>query len=1427
MGHAQAAAGVAGVIKMVQAMRRGVLPPTLHVDQPSPHVDWSAGHVELLTERREWTTDGRPRRAGVSSFGISGTNAHVILEQAPEDAVVEPGVAPVVVPWVVSAKSAEALAGQVGRLREYVARKELSSVDVGWSLLRRSVFEHRAVVLGAVGDELVAGLGRLAGGGSGAGVVSGRVVPGRTALVFSGQGSQRVGMGRELYVVFPVFAEAWDAVVAQLGPDLDAALQDEDLLRQTGNTQSALFAFEVALSRLLEFWGVRPDFVVGHSLGEIAAAHVAGVLTLQDAARLVAARGRLMQALPEGGAMVAIEATEAEVVERLVAGVDMAAVNGPEAVVISGEQDAVLGVAALFEERGRKTTRLRVSHAFHSGLMEPMLAEFADSIADIVVYPPAIPVVSNVTGEVAGDGYGSVDYWVRHVRHAVRFADSVAALAEAGVSRFVEVGPDGSLSAMVSESVPAEAVVVALQRRDRPEPDALATAVAQGYVAGLTVDWAALFAEARPRWVQLPTYAFQQQRFWLTPGVGGRDAAALGLGTAEHPLLGAVVDTAGSDGGAVLTGRLSLATHAWLADHAVYGKVLLPGTGFVELAVRAGDEIGCGVLRELNIAAPLVIPESGGVRIQVQVGGLDGGERPVAIYSRSGDSAPWTLHAEGALAEQDPRWPDDTGFDFAQWPPEGAEPVEIGDAYERLADLGYDYGPAFRGMRSAWRRGKETFAEVELPAELADDAARFGLHPALLDSAMHASLLGGGELVLPFAWTGVALHAAGASRLRVRAVQVGPGSAAVLIADGVGKRVLSVDSLVGRPVTAGQLAGTSVRDSLFALEWAPVELPEQAEPVPAVDWDAAEVPAGGVVVHRCEPVSGDVPSAVRESLTTALAALQTWLADERFAETRLVVLTRGAVEPLGAADVTDLAGAPVWGLVRSAQAENPGRIVLVDSDSDVDIAAVLAANEPELALRDGQAWAPGLASATMAEEADPGTRIDPSGTVLITGGTGGLGAVMARHLVTEHGVRSLVLTSRRGPSTPGAEELAAELGEAGARVRIAACDVADRESLRRVLADIGGDAPLTGVIHAAGIPDTGLVGALTPERMAEVLRPKVDGAWNLHELTKDAGPSLFALFSSIGGLALAGGQGAYAAANVFLDALAVHRRAHGLPGTSLAWGPWESARMGMQVSDQQIQMIRRQGVLPVTVAAGVRLFDASLATAAPVLAPVIVDRGALRRRGDDLPALLRGLVPTVRRRPAAVQDTAETLRARLAGLAPGQRRQQILDLVTAVVADVLSYDSPAALAYDTPFQELGLESVTAMEFRNKIKSATGLAVPVTLVFDHPTPATLAEHLDERFGFEEPDRAAAPADAADIADTTEADLRRSLATIPIDALREAGVLGVLLSLARRDGPAAPPAAAADDGPEFEHMDAGSLVQHVLAARRRPYAQDVES
>jgi acyl transferase domain-containing protein/acyl carrier protein len=1468
IGHTQAAAGVAGVIKTVMAMREGVLPKTLHVDEPSSKVDWEAGEIELLTEAEPWQPNDRPRRVGVSSFGVSGTNAHVILEEAPlsgdEDAASvasAPAAGPT--PLLLSARSEQALRAQAGRLAAHMRENAgLDPADLAWSLIAtRSLFEHRAAVVGESREQLLESLEALRRGEQAPGAAIGRHAPGgaKLAYLFTGQGSQRAGMGRGLYGSDPAFAEALDAVCAELERSMDRPLKgllfaepgsaEAALLDHTAYAQPALFAIEVALHRSLEHRGLSPDLLAGHSVGEIAAAHVAGVLSLPDAAKLVVARGRLMGELPEGGAMVAIEAEEQELGEWLAGNegdLAIAAINGPRSTVLSGAAGPIELAQADWEARRRKAKRLAVSHAFHSPLIDPMLEEFERIASGLTYHEPKLPIVSTVSGELLS-AEQAVDprYWVSQARRPVRFADAVATLLGEGATAFLELGPDAVLSAMAVnclEGDEAGVAVISTLREGREEPAALIAALAAAHVAGVEVEWEAFFDGTGAKTVPLPTYPFQRERYWLNPS-GSADASSIGLTGAEHPLLGAViVDPEGE--GLTLTGRISLADLPWLADHAIAGTVLLPGTAFLELALRAGRESACELVEELTLLAPLILPEPGAAQIQVTVSAPgEEGSREVSIHSRpeagAEESGEWTCHARGVLSAEAPSpiEPIDS------WPPEGAEPLDLGLLYDRLVELGFEYGPAFQGLTAAWRQGDEMYGEVSLASEHAADGERFLMHPVLLDASAHAVIdlsLGGGkadglEPRLPFAWQGVRVFSPGRSSLRVRLV-FGDGRGELTAVDEAGNPVAVVGSLVSRPIDPAMLRAATRRAlPLHRPEWIGIDPPGSAEVEPsrlaliggdgiegleAERYDALSdllrtIAAGAaapdllLVDERAAAPAEALPASAHARAQRGLALVQAFLGAEGLRGCRLCLLTSGAVAA-GEGEAPDLASAPLWGLLRSAHSEHPGRFSLVDADgTEASLAALGAAlavtGELQLALREGELVAPRLARVEAAEEPAGGS-IDPEHTVLITGGTGGIGALLARRLVSEHGARHLLLAGRRGREAPGVGELTAELEDGGASVTVAACDVADRGRLEELLGSIPSEHPLGAVFHSAGLIDDGLIDSLDAERLGRVMRPKVDAAWHLHELTAGAELSAFVLFSSAAGVLGGAAQANYAAANAFLDALAAHRRAAGLPASALAWGLWgyldSSALAGIDrgEADRLAQQVReRLGLVPMPAEQGLALLDAALALDAAQLVPAAFDGAVLRAQATagTLPAILRGLV----RVPVAREREAGSLAGRLAGVPAADREAVVLDLVRGHVAAVLGHSSAAKIDPEQVFRDLGFDSLAAVELRNRLAAATGLDLPPTLVFDYPSPAAVVAHL---LAMVDPEGAGGDRDE-------EAGFRRELARLPLSRLRDAGLLEPLRKLVDADGE---PAAADELLGEIDSMDLEDLVERTL-------------
>ncbi|MFJ4091098.1 type I polyketide synthase [Kitasatospora sp. NPDC089913] len=1777
LGHTQAAAGVTGVIKLVQALRHGELPGTLHLDAPSPHVDWSAGSVELLDGTRAWPVTGRPRRAAVSSFGISGTNAHLILEAAPEEPELsEEHTALSDAPLLLSARTPAALRAQAARLLDAVAP---DAPGVARALATgRTHFAHRAAVLAGPVEARTEALRALAEGEQDApGLLRAEAArPSGPAFLYSGQGSQRPGAGRELYAGEPVFRAAVDEIAELFAPHLATPLAEvlfaepgtapAALLDTTAYTQPALFTLHVALHRLaVQAYGLRPERLIGHSIGELSAAHLAGVLTLPDAVALVAARGRLMEALPAHGAMAAIGATEAEVAPELAALADrvaIAAVNGPSSVVLSGDETEVRRLAEDWRARGRRVKLLTVGRAFHSPHMDAVLDEFR-AVAERLDYrEPHTPVVSNLHGGLARAGeLTDPGYWVRHIREAVRFHDGVRTLDGLGTTAYLELGPGPVLTALAEEALadadtalpaPPARAIAALLRADRPERATVAEALARLHVHGVPVDWAAALPAApgagRP---ELPTYPFERRRHWLDTPAGHTADGPGGLAPTGHPLLTGVTELPDGEGW-LFTGRLSLRTHPWLADHSVAGAVLLPGTAFLELAVQAALRSGAARVETLDLAAPLALPAAAraGVRLQVLLGAADEeGRRPLRIRSQpeAGDSgdADWTTHATGAVAVApgEPAGPDASAGPAAA---DAAVPLDLADAYDRLAERGYHYGPAFRGLTAAAVDGERRYAEVTAPPVLpAVGAEAYALHPALLDAVLHAVVLDADRTVLPFSWRDVTVHrtGTGTGALRARITPAGPDTVALELTDPAGLPVATVGALTLRaPAAAGP-------DSLHRLDWHPLT----AADAPPVDWalladpasaasaaESAESAESAAPVDPADPVEGQpvlaslagaapgqsVLAPVRTA-EQALALLHGWL-DATHTGT-LALLTEHAVATHPGEDVPEPAAGAVWGLVRTAQAEHPDRFVLLDTDgtpaSRAALGAALAAaqrtapeGEPQLALRAGEILVPRIGRPRPGDRLDPGAAdtwrldtatpgsldslallpapearrplaagevrialraaglnfrdvlitlglypggarigaegagtvletgpgviglrpgdrvmglvqgtlgpvavtdhrlllpvpegwswaeaatapvafltayhglydlarlrsgesvlihaatggvgqaavqlaqhggsvvlatagpgkwgvlrglglvgdrvassrtldfepafrtatggrgvdvvlnalaheftdaslrllapggrfvemgktdprdpavvaadhdgaaylafdlfdvdpdriaailaelaglfaegalrplpvhaqdvrqapqavrrlsqarhtgklaltlpapLDPEGTVLVTGGTGALGRLVARRLVDRHGVRHLLLASRRGPSAPGVAELVAELAQSGAEVTVRAADLGDRDAVAELLAAVPAERPLTAVVHTAGVLDDAVLGSLTAERLRTVGRPKADGARHLHELTRSQDLAAFVLFSSAVGLLGNPGQANYGAANAELDALAQHRTVRGLPAVSLAWGHWAQAEGGMAagLGAAERERLGATGLAPMTDEQALALFDAALGspTAAPgtrgvpdaALVAARLDPAAVP--ADRLAPVLRGLARH-RPRPAARggADGPAALLARLAGQPAAEQERQLLALVRTTAAAVLGHPDATAIRPELGFMDSEFDSLGVIELRNRINTATGLRLPTTALFDHPTPAALAAHLRERLAPAPAEASAAPAGPADAVEPVDAAvefdrLERALTALAADPAARAGAVDRLTAL----------------------------------------------
>ncbi|WP_455713371.1 beta-ketoacyl synthase N-terminal-like domain-containing protein [Streptomyces zhihengii] len=1403
IGHTSLAAGVAGVIKMVMAMRHGVLPRTLHVDEPSPHIDWEAGDIELLTEARPWLAGERPRRAAVSSFGVSGTNAHIVLEEAPAETPAEdaaPARPMPAVPVTVSGRTAAAMRAQADRLRAHaLARPELSLTDLGFSTATtRAHLEHRGVVAAAGRADLLTGLAALAAGEPSPLTVEGRALPGaKPVFVFPGQGAQWEGMAVGLLDSAPVFAAEIAACGEALAEFVDWRLEDvlrgvpgAPSLERVDVVQPALFAVMVSLAALWRSYGVEPSAVVGHSQGEIAAAYVAGGLSLKDAARIVAVRSQLVRdrLAGLGGMMsVALPVTAAEELIAPYAGrVSVAAVNGPSSVVVAGEPQALDEILAACESDGVRARRVNVDYASHSAQVETVRTELLAALAPVEPTSGRVPFHSTVTGGLIDTATADAGYWYRNLRAQVGFEPAVRALVDNGTGCFLEMSPHPVLALAVEGTIADHGTdrrvgVVGSLRRGEGGLSRFLLSLGEAHTAGVRTDWAAAFDGAGARQVPLPIYAFQHKRYWLD-ATGLADASAVGLGPVEHPVLAAAVEVGDRDEW-ILTGRVSHQGQPWTRDHALFGTTVLPGAALLELVLSAGRHLGCDLIEELGLDAPLILGDDS-VRVQVTVGAADAeGRREVAVWSGTdtvgGPDGDTVRHARGRIAPG----AEPPAARQSAWPPAGAEPVPVDALYTALAEAGLDSGPLLQSIQAAWTLGDGTYAELALPE--GTEPGGYAVHPALLESVVHlAHRPGAAAAPSAASWSGLRLAGEGTGALRVRLTPAGEGALRLDAFDTEGAPVAHAERIALRPAEPPREGQRRrAQDALLRLDWTPLT-PAAAEPVPVAALGSAEGAADGagegaaegadrrhagvaaleqaaadgataprLVLASVATPAGPVPAAVREAAARAASLVRQWPAGGPLGGTTLVVLTRGAVAT--GDETPDAAQAAVWGVVRAAQSEHPGRFLLVDTDPDtapdtdpvteldsdpgtdpeaagdtgtaadgLPWAALHALDEPQLALRGGRVLAPRLTKAGATATATAPAPVDPDGTVLITGASG---ARFAEHLVTRHGARHLVLAAPADGTDTTADALPAELPAAlealGADVRVVACDLTDRDQLALLLDSL--EHPLTAVVHSAGDPVSGLIETLDDADLEGALRASVETAWHLHELTEGGELAAFVLFSSFEGLAGTPGRAAASAAGASLAALAGSRRAAGLPATALAWGHRADDDAG-DLGEARLALAAQAGILPLSAALAHELFDRAVAGEEPLLAAVDLDPAVLREqaRAGLLPAVLRGVVRVPARRTA----TGGGLARRLAEVPEADREGVVLDLVRAQAAAVLGHDSADGVDGERAFKELGFDSVSAVELRNRLSRSTGVPLAATLVFDHPTPLAVARLL---------------------------------------------------------------------------------------------------
>lgn len=1716
VGHMEGAAGIGGLIKAILCLRHEAIPKNLHFKTLNPRISLEGTPFVIPTDTLPWKSSSKPRRAAVSSFGISGTNAHVILEEAPAPSKKEEReVSFHVVP--LSAKTSTALVALATSYSKWLRQTDANLYDIAYTAsLRRSHFEHRLGVAATTKEEVAEQLDAFVSGQSPAGFALGKIAnrPPNVIFVFSGQGSQWLGMGRQLYREEPVFRDALAACDAALRKETGYSIIDElhkpenaSRLAKTLVAQPALFAIEVALAKLLQSWGIVPTAVIGHSVGEIAAAHIAGMLDLEQAARLVSVRARIMQKAAGRGKMVSVTLTEEEA-RNAIGGLEdrigIAAVNDPSSVVLSGDIEAIDKLLEQFAAQGVLVRPLRVDYAFHSPQMQPLAAEFLIALGKLDSRPATITMISTVTGKQILANEMDAEYWARNIRQTVRCADAVAAMASHGTHLFVEVGPHPVLFASIEQTLVArnnEGSVIPTLRRDQDEQRSVLKVLGALHVQGVGIDWKQ-FYRGGGRVVELPTYPWQRDRYWIeSPSSTGIDIQATGQDKIDHPLLHAAISLP-ENAGVLLTGRLSLREHSWLADHRVTGQVIFPGTGFLELALVAANRFGLSNVEELTLQKPLSLSWTKATALRVMVEPPDdAGRRQIVIYSRAEgevDEIPWTRHAQGIVGPfQAER------VEWTQWPPPGTTPLELEGFYSQLAARGLEYGPAFRGIRALWRGADNIYAEVSLPESVIDEAGSFMVHPALFDAAIQ-SLAGTmdmphGYVFLPSQLSGLTLFRAVGANVCVQArIDVKPGSetlfASIVLADAAGNLVARLSDIQLTRTSTEWLSSAQSRQTIFEylhiIDWQESTISKKQEPVsetwllldakPESSWPMAdrmqglgsrliscnlstwlEAPSSletySRVVWLCndhDSVDDDrSPAAHAERhAIEALRLVRVLLQQEK--PPQFVVVTRGAF-PVEPGERVVSMSASVWGFARTLMLEYPDlSCKMVDIDPDQDLWECIwqelscTESENQIAWRGGKRFVPcleklpvvrdiarpkgsnyALASADRGElsnlrleaasrvsprsgeieikvqasglnfrdvlnalgmypgEAGPlggecaGTvvtvgagvehfrigdrvmaivpgafqafvtvdarlvapipkglsfaqaatipavflsayyalydlaklqtgeyilihaaaggvgmaatqiarlrganvlatasrskwsqlhalgvehvansrdlefvkafreatgghgvdvvlnsltgefvdaslslvrsggrflemgktdirsaeaisrqypdveyrafdlsQIDPerissmlsaivdafeagelkplpvrafamteaqtafrfmaqarhtgkiallalpnledlaSGTVLITGGFGALGFHVARRFWERYRVAHLLLVGRHAPSPEKMAEIE-QWRQQGAHVSVAQVDIADRAAVQALVDSITAERPLRAIIHAAGVIDDGILLEQTPARFINVFAPKVRGAWNLFDASRDKPLDLFVLFSSAAGILGNAGQASYSAANAFLDAFATQIRSCGIHAVSLAWGPWDSGGMAATLNDKHQARLRQRGLIPLRVNQGIAFLEDALQWPHPLLVPMALDSVAVARN-DVISPLLRRLAPPMASQ--ALQRHSPSSTTVLAGIPETQRRNYLLDTIRRNAAEVLGLRDSNAIPMDRSLFELGLDSLMAVELRNRIAKALGIRIEANTVMQMPRPVDLATEILRRF-----------------------------------------------------------------------------------------------
>ena len=1399
VGHLDSAAGIAGLIKVVLSLQHKTIPAHLNFSEPNRHIPWNDWPIKIPLENTTW--EGKERVAGISAFGMSGTNVHIIVSGAPEPIVPDGDQLPnstTTQLLTLSAHTDVALSNLVKRYADMLNAednlKELSLDNLCYSAASgRSHFSHRAAFMSDNSSKLANTLNDFAAGRATHGAISGvagRRAP-KLAFLFTGQGAQSTGMGKEIYEAHPIFQEALDRCATLFDNYLEHHLLEimwnSEALNQTEYTQPALFAIEYSLAKLLEEWGIVPDLVLGHSIGEYAAACVANVFTLEDAVRMVAARGRLMQSLPMNGKMVSVVTDEVSAKAAIAEfpSVSIAAVNAPQSIVLSGEGQAIDLIVDRLNSQGIKTTVLNVSHAFHSPLMEPILHEFRIIAESVNFNPPSIKLLSNVTGEPWDDTQLSPEYWVEHLRSAVRFSDGIDYAKSKNIGVFVEIGPKPTLLGLGRNCVPSEFGIWLPSLRPKFEWSTLLECIQKLYVAGVDLDWKKFFKCPKLRRIHLPNYPWQYQRCWTEVVTSGRSGPRL------HPLIHQKIENASKS--IIFESTLSANNPAYLNDHRVFGETVFPASAFFEMATVAAnlvfdhDEVA---LKHVTIGRALVLSDEP-VKVQV-IATPNEDHFDFEIFSRSaGDTdGEWIQHAEGTLEHKSPSSPRSINIDEELT--HFTHPVDTEELSAWFKARGLEYRPRFEAIETIFLQKRDSsdefrsaIARIKLPVDTVLAGENYKLHPVITDSSFRISEAIFQEqevdrIFLPFGVSGFSCNHSTSESFWVKVTARQKAQSRIVdlqLFDDGGKRVATVESLSLRPVNISGLRNTIAKqntvraapaDCLYRLGWEKAELPESAAELG--NWlllsdkgcisdslfSAMKIAGHGVHIASsadaaCEFLSSknahDLNGIMHlwgmdtseehpdGPLFASLKVVQTCIKNNISGKNWFVTKGAQAVE---AQDTVSPWQSQFWGFGRALQSENPAKFGgCIDLDPNAKETSGIfgmlinelccVSNDTEIAFRQEARHTGYLQKLAPIECLQPSLELSPDASYLITGGLGSLGLKVGEYLAT-HGARHLVLTGRSGVSTKYQRTALKAIEDIGTTVEVVTTDISDAAGVKKLLASL---PRLRGIIHAAGVLADGMLIQQSSESYEKVAGPKVRGAWHLHTQTQDRPLDFFVLFSSVASIIGSPGQSNYAASNAFMDGLAHFRRRKGLAATAVNWGPW--ANVGMAASDLVMQRLLKDGWQPMNANEGCSYMGQLLTIHdLPQAAVLPVDwmQFVANTPGANKWSTLKHCI-LEEQANLPIDDSAELAARKVKDAHPDQRIDLIIFYLLKRIAQTLRVPATNLDEFAKP-ADLGIDSLTAVEIQIWVKGDLQVEVDVEQLFTTPNIRDLALTINQLF-----------------------------------------------------------------------------------------------